>query len=661
MKIRPLFTALLSLFSVLAVAQGPPNENVLQTIEATGKIPASALSGNSTAYVTCKGATAVDAAVQAAVNSLAAGGGGMVQLSAGTCTFNNPVTLANNVGIVGVPTAFPPQGNLLNNGWSLSGGTVITAGSATQAFIWNSTDVGTPPGAPPNTWGVNQLSGVTLKNLAFTGFTGSTIKIGAVNAEGLVMSHLEHLAFFNCGSTGTTYTNGTYAIELHNYAGINVSEIYISQCLNGLLMYTSVASATQQIGNSVLNDIQVDATRVTPNSNYVRSIVIGADPSISTSFSNEIRAGALAIYHFNSGGGRALVSDTATFTGGTTFTVATGSHFPVGMPVLFTASNGNLQANFTYFVLSQSGNTLSVGNCRGCSAITLPGSGTLTIQQYGYPLLDLGGLLTSTQGMPSSTFTGLDLEGDALGSVYVENSTAVNLGINQVTNSKWGVVGRQAQIEVHNMGPGITPDLDGNSGNSVWFGLVKKGVQFNQYPMGIYPDNTNNTQGLSLWPGGNQILAAPNLINRGNAFIYPNAPIGDTPQEVTTGATLSVLRSGYYACNSGSSQTYVLPAMSNGSVQSSTVGIRYKFNNIGAGACVIQPSANTSGQLINNAAHTTNQVSLSQGQWAEFIGSLNAAGSVTYWSVITTGTISALVEPHLFDAAANDSAFDQAA
>lgn len=581
-----------------------------------------------------QGATPVDAALQTTINTLAAVGGGTLILGAGTYTLNNPVTMANNVSIVGVATAFPPSTNLLSNTWTPSGGTIIVAGSATQGFIWNTTDLGSV-----TNWGANQLSGVVLENLCFSGFTGQGLKIGAKNAEGLVMSRLRHLAFYNCGTQGSTYETGaTYGLELRNYAGINVSEIYAAKCANGLLFRVSVATATQQLGNSTFTDIQVD-TQALASPNFSRPIVIGTDPGVATSFSNQIRGSSIAVYSYL----RSTITGTASMAGGTTFTLSAGTitNFPVGMPVKFTTGSGNIAAGVTYFVLSNNGTNLSVGSSRGGAALTLP---TLspTITQLGYPLLDLGGLITTTLGQPNSIFQGLDLEGSALGSIYAENCLGLDLHINQITNgSGTGIVLRSSQAIVRSYGSAFA--IDDSSGSVIVFGGVLKSPQpFLPYPVGLYSDGTNSVPGFSIGTGLQTTVAAPNFVVKGNnGFIYPNAPFGETVQaSLTATATVGIIRSGLYNCEQASAATYTFSAaLTNAAIISSQVGARFWFNNVGAGNATIVPSTNAAGNLINNTAHTNNQVLLTPGQWAYFVGSLSSGGT-TYWSVITNGTIS---------------------
>ena len=102
---------------------------------------------------------------------------------------------------------------------------------------------------------------------------------------------------------------------------------------------------------------------------------------------------------------------------------------------------------------------------------------------------------------------------------------------------------------------------------------------------------------------------------------------------------------GYYSLEQTSSTVYTLFALTNASTAVSTVGARVRVINVGTASAVIAASSNTSGQLINNdSTLTNNEVTLAApsggvAQYAEFQCMLSDSG-VTYWAVVTTGTIS---------------------
>jgi hypothetical protein len=102
---------------------------------------------------------------------------------------------------------------------------------------------------------------------------------------------------------------------------------------------------------------------------------------------------------------------------------------------------------------------------------------------------------------------------------------------------------------------------------------------------------------------------------------------------------------GFYSLEQTTETIYTLFAATNASTAVSTVGARVRVINVGIAPAVIAPSSNTSGQLINNdSGLTNNEVTLAPAsagvaQYADFQCMLTDSG-VTYWAVVTTGTIS---------------------
>jgi hypothetical protein len=102
---------------------------------------------------------------------------------------------------------------------------------------------------------------------------------------------------------------------------------------------------------------------------------------------------------------------------------------------------------------------------------------------------------------------------------------------------------------------------------------------------------------------------------------------------------------GFYSLEQTTSTVYTLFAANNVSTELSTVGARVRVINVGSAPAVIAPSSNAAGQFINNVSTLTNNevtlapVSSGVAQYAEFQCMLSDSG-VTYWAVVTTGTIS---------------------
>lgn len=612
-----------------------------------------------------------DVALQGAINSMAAAGGGIVYLQPGTYTLNNPVTLANNVSIIGAPTAFPTQNGLLSNDWIPSGGTIIKAGTATVGFQAANTAQGT--GVTLLQYAATQLSGVIIENLCFSGFSQGGMVIGATNAAGLVMSRLRQIAFYNCGSVGTTAENGFFALSLKNFSGCSIHDLYFggTTAFNGLLLRNAIsaAAATDQTGNSLVTNVQVDFSVITGNSNFCRGIVMGVDPAANSQTLNEMRMYSPSVYAFTN---RAQIQQNITYTGGGGNTQGTlsGSYaqFPVGMPVLLGANSGATKTGVVYFVLTNTGAAITLANFRGGAAVTNGGSGTTTITQYGYPLMDLGGVLSSTSVLTASDIRNCDLETTPAAAgicIYRESCNGVTMMVNQMTSPTAGPNDCMRNgcvfCQTISINAAITPDWDSssvtgnlmsgqrtinttapNSGSGVFWDSNRGMAAFNIFGnVGTTPPAGQGTVGLS-----DLYVAGPN----GGDQIYPYRPIGKRIWNVTGTTSLiwgNGYYSGYYSCE-GSGITLTLPALSNASIQASSNGQAWYFININqAGTCIIKPSANSSGQFINNAsALTNNQVSLAAAsnttavvQWARFTAQVTNGGT-TYWAVETTGTIS---------------------
>ncbi len=602
-------------------------------------------------------AGSTDIEIQAAINKISDIGGGTVYLNAGIHSINSPIVPASNVAIIGIPTAFLTQNQLPSNDWIPSGGTILVAGLATQGMILNATDiVGT------TSWPTGQASGIVIENICFSGFTGNGIKFGAQNACGLVQSRLRRLAFYKCGSgtKSTNYSAYTFAMELRNFSTINVNEIYMSACPAGLLAQCSTTFSVQT-GDSWFNDINIDSTVNTgSNGNFVRHLVVGSDPNLALTqplnFCHFKKVECIAF------AGRLKLSDTATFAGGTTFTVADGTQFPIGMPVQFTAGSGNIGAVWTYFITARTGNTLSIALSRAGANVTLPGSGTLTITTTGYPIIDLGGLIT-TNSMTSCTFSEIaGAPGGSVGgaNVYMENcaNNIVNIGQAIVLAGTPTLLMRSNLVTYVQTTSDLIPDIDGTStGQLFFFGQHRTGLRFGNSFSGTFYDSTNNMPGYNMSGAAygstpaiagsktlpDLYLSGPNLAEQ----IYPNRPIGTrlSGSLTVTSSIAYPQLPGLYSLEQGTTQTYTLPALQTGTVNSSSIGQTYIFHNVGAGAAIIKPSANAGGQLINNATLTNNQVSLAAissgvAQYATFVACVMADKTTTYWALQTTGTIS---------------------
>jgi hypothetical protein len=595
-----------------------------------------------------------DVQISAAETALASSGG-VINLQACNYVINNPIGLKSGVAILGVAATKTTTNALIGGGDTLSGGTILIAGAATQALIANTT------GSP--TWPNGTISGIEIGNLSFQGFSGGGIVIGANGNGGASFSYFHDLDFYQCGSQSTIWAQNHYSMSIENFATINVERVRAHSPLNGFAFLVGNAVG-DELGNSQFTDMLVDfETESGAIQPFVHSYVFGSDPAAKSSTLNEIKAYQLAAYGFNRPASG--IADTATFSGGTTFKVSTGGNFPVGMPVLFTAAAGNIRAQVTYFVQSQSGNTLSIGSCRTisqCPAVALPSSGALKIEQFGFPLLDLGGS-TPTASLVDSQFTGLDLEGPVDCSIYLENASNVSIGLSQTNAGADGVItagfcSRKSSSFQIASPAAMTQDNDGY-GYSQMYGSADQGTGgvigdgiFDWYPTA--GSGANSVPSLNIG-GGYNSSTGPDIQYRGNSYLYPNTPMGERINSADGAGKptqLAMYQSGFYSLDQSTPTIYYIPYLVGNTSQYITynLGQVWEFFNQGSGVAVIEVcnnstnrscsgGQNASGNLYNNVPHTNNQLVLAPGQSARLV-SAQTGGGVNYWAVVyTNGTI----------------------
>jgi hypothetical protein len=574
----------------------------------TVQVPAGAFGGNNGAYqFVAPGST--DVQIQAAINALSATGG-TVYLGAGTYTINNALVPVSGVSLIGVRQTYPSTTGIIGNAFTISGGTILVAGSATVAIASNTANLSTS-----GTWAagglpVGLLTGADFKNLAFSGFSSIAIQIGGQNNAGCGFCSFEWLFFKSCGT----------AMQIKNFALCNFQHLTATACTQGGIFQSAVAASVDQIGNSWFNDLNFDGQGA--NQNLNRPWIFGVDSAVSNANLNEIHATDIGYYN----SGRSSVSQTATLNGTTTVAVTSGASFPVGMPVQFTSSaDTTFVTGRSFFVLTQVGNNLTLGNYRGGSALTASGSTSPTIQQYGFPGLDLGGISPVAGAITASSFTGLDLEGPSCAVCYVEDGENVVVELHEVSQAAnvIHVVLRQSLfVSIGGFAAPITLDMDGfNPGtnrlmgpaiNSASGGNIGK----NNGAAGLYYDYTNALWGLSLNPAGQQ---APDLIHRGpqGGFLAPIVSIGQKiSQYPYATSTLDPSVSGCFVGSNATAQTYTLPSLNNAFGSAGNGGLIFEVVAYGAGTITVAGPAN---KLFGSGANGKSNCVIPQGASAKFI------------------------------------------
>jgi hypothetical protein len=186
--------------------------------------------------------------ISAAETALASSGG-VINLQACNYVINNPIGLKSGVAILGVAATKTTTNALIGGGDTLSGGTILIAGAATQALIANTT------GSP--TWPNGTISGIEIGNLSFQGFSGGGIVIGANGNGGASFSYFHDLDFYQCGSQSTIWAQNHYSMSIENFATINVERVRAHSPLNGFAFLVGNAVG-DELGNSQFTDMLVD-------------------------------------------------------------------------------------------------------------------------------------------------------------------------------------------------------------------------------------------------------------------------------------------------------------------------------------------------------------------------------------------------------------------
>jgi len=278
--------------------------------------------------------------------------------------------------------------------------------------------------------------------------------------------------------------------------------------------------------------------------------------------------------------------------------------------------------------------------------------------------MDLGG--QNGDGLVNSVFRSLDCEGQASPNIYMEGCQNCGMDIRNVSQNTFGD-GHLATILCLRSCAGGTiyssanvhSDEDTVAGNYGWVGTRGKAIGGDYattsggsllFPVrgpGFGFDTYLTRFGLSLGYiarlSHGQIVPDLYYNEAAGAFLKPSIPIGTVVYNATSAQTLNYGWGdcgGAWSLEQTSPQTYTLLAINDASATNTMVGIRYELVNTGSANAMIKPSSNTSGQYINrNSGLTNNQVLLTPGQWATFVSSIDHSG-VTFWQVMTNGTIS---------------------
>jgi len=556
---------------------------------------------------------ATEASIRAAANAAIAAGVGTVLLPVGSITLTSPLPLASGVRYVGVEPVIVFQGSIPDTDWTLVGGTILVGDGTFQAFSGNTTS----KGSPDVPFWDNALANCGVENIGFSNFTYA-IQTGAQNNMGVMYS-----TFRNLYITGATQ----WGLEFQNFMHCKFERIWVRASANGMRFTANVANDVLATGNSVTEHLFV----VNTTSLSARGIVF---ESVGTNAQMDLISGhRIQVNFFRES---EAASQSATFTNASTsIGVSDGTKFPVGMPVSFSASGNGFLATQIYFVLSQSGNAITLGNSRSGSAIASTGTTGLTIRTYGFPNLEIigtGGAIGTT----NMTLTDVDLEGHATCSLYLEGG-----GSNRVEISSFGtsyatycVRGTQTS-QIDSVGTTAVADIDGASSFFRYGGQIARWLQYTG--SGQWYDSVRAVQSLSLtnrsWSKSDLHVRSPN-----SNFLYPDTPIG---QKITTwdaDLNVSADQGGVVTFTDTTPRTYTLPTITddNVTVSGSYKGFEVSFVNLSR---TVNLTVNTNGtQTFNNISGKTSYT-LTPGQSLRVVAAKGGTGGVLCWAAFPSNGV----------------------
>ncbi len=365
------------------------------------------------------GVTNDTAAIQAAINAAASAGGGVVALRAVTYYIPGGLTLASGAHIRGLGCDYsgPPNFGVYSKGTRLLG---------------NNTNPGVSyiPGTYGSQPTLNQalaegLYNAGVENLCIDSTTYG-LEFGSLFNSGLFYgSNIQNVAVMNASVWGVYCENCT------EFAGDTIYNFFLKKGAVGQ-MYFGVSQRNYVNGNYGLDHLYADGGSYAGQ----RGIVFQAHAGSGL---NDVNVFDIQVSQIGYTGG--IIQAATMSSGSPKITVTNGSYFPVDMPVtICTNANGNANGfvcNQTYFVVSQSGNTIQVARAQRDAAITPSGNATTNVITYGWPAIEVSayraandphsdGIQSLIQGM---TMEGVDIEGVGT-TLFLAQQAHLSLGLN---------------------------------------------------------------------------------------------------------------------------------------------------------------------------------------------------------------------------------------
>lgn len=540
-----------------------------------------------------------EASIRAAWTAAQAAGGGEIRIPANVSALGvwSPITLAaplppvfSGLRVIGAPPtqaqAVVNPGNYIADGApTFTGGTVFQGNGTFALFEANSTDLA----APTSTVGAGQISGVQIYGIGGDNFTYG-LHVGAKNVMGLIYSKLDELYFINCSQWG---------VKLVNFVHCDVGFIGTWLCQNGQFWAAQMDITTYQGGNTNIRELFNLLPQDGRDRRTCRGIVFEAQGGTAGNGGamNELQVSRVQHNSYN----KTLLSVTATITSGNTaVAVPDGTKFLPGMVLTFATTNYGFTLGQAYVVQTVAGNNLTIGPSRTGTVITPSGSGTLTLNTYGFPCIEVTAA-DNLSHVTSSFINHIDAEGTSSASLYLEGPQRCEFGISSAPNTTLvDIVGRNVSYSRLKSAAIVSTDFDSASTSSEFWGSRK--ASFQRQLRGLFFDSSVQASALQLG-GGNAGQVGGDLQLRANGFVYPVSPMGEKIFPRDTTITLAGSNGGTVVYANTSAQTFTLPTIitdvASVNLAASHVGLVFDVHNVGSGTITI----NTDGtQTMNKVA-----------------------------------------------------------
>ncbi len=347
------------------------------------------------------------AAISAAANAAYAAGGGIVQLPPVTITLTGPLPVLAGVQYNG--SGFGSYGALGN-----FTGTILYGNQTFDCFDYNATDAGSQPYANLAAQEAAMVSGFGISNLTISNFVYG-IKIGSLWNAGASGPRFTNLAICQCTAWGMWLENTQLEV---------CSNLSISKNGNNLMLRSS--NPFLNCGNATFT--WVTASYLTPSgtSPFGRGITV---QSVNSSSMNDV-----AFFHIDSDTGVTPITQAATMSNASAnITITDGTKYQIGLPVTFSANANGFIAGTLYFILTLSGNVVTLGNTTYGTAITPTGSTAVNMITAGFAGFSVEG--DGTIASTAINVTGMDLEGYASAKVLFQDCHVSKINGDYITQN----------------------------------------------------------------------------------------------------------------------------------------------------------------------------------------------------------------------------------